>query len=65
MSAKTREHVDTFWELLDGILNAVLFLLIGLEVLVMRVDGRYVLAGALAIVITLLARWLSVAAIRT
>ena len=32
MSPQTREHVDTFWELIDEILNAVLFVLIGLEV---------------------------------
>jgi len=63
MSAKTREHVDTFWELLDGILNAILFLLIGLEVLVMPFHGRNFLAGLCMIPVTLLARWLSVGAI--
>ena len=36
MSDKTREHLDTFWELIDEILNAVLFVLIGLEVLLLR-----------------------------
>ena len=30
MSIKTREHIDTFWELIDGLLNALLFVLIGL-----------------------------------
>ena len=34
MSEKTREHLDSFWELLDEVLNAVLFVLIGLELLV-------------------------------
>ncbi len=63
MSEKTREHVDTFWALLDGILNAVLFLLIGLQVLVMPFHGRYLLAGLCMIPVTLLARWLSVGAI--
>jgi CPA1 family monovalent cation:H+ antiporter len=63
MSAKTREHVDTFWELLDGILNAILFLLLGLEVLVVPFDKRFVVAGLLAIPITVAARWLSVAGI--
>ena len=33
MTEKTREHVDTFWELIDEILNTVVFLLIGLEIL--------------------------------
>ncbi|HEX4055117.1 MAG TPA: sodium:proton antiporter [Tepidisphaeraceae bacterium] len=63
MSVKTREHVDTFWELIDGILNALLFLLIGLEVLVMPFDMRNILAGLCMVPATLLARWLSVGAI--
>ena len=61
MSKKTREHLDTFWELLDEILNAVLFVLIGLEVLVLAFTRQYLLAGLLAIVIVLFARWVSVA----
>src|SRR5206468_3917776 len=35
MSRQTQEHLDSFWELIDEVLNALLFLLIGLEVLVM------------------------------
>lgn len=60
MSETTREHLDTFWELVDEILNAVLFVLIGLEVLVLTVEGRYVLAGVLAIPTVLAARFISV-----
>jgi len=60
MSDKTREHLDTFWELVDGVLNAVLFVLIGLEVLVMHFEPAYLLAGLFAIVITLGARLVSV-----
>ncbi|WP_291985994.1 sodium:proton antiporter [Candidatus Accumulibacter sp. ACC007] len=63
MSEKTREHVDTFWELVDEILNVVLFLLIGLELLVLPIERGWLVAGALSIVIVLSARWLSVAAI--
>ncbi|HKI86553.1 MAG TPA: sodium:proton antiporter [Thermoanaerobaculia bacterium] len=63
MTEKTREHVDTFWELVDEILNVVLFLLIGLELLVLPIESRWLLAGVLAIPIVLLARWLSVAGI--
>jgi CPA1 family monovalent cation:H+ antiporter len=63
MSDETREHLDTFWELVDEILNAVLFLLIGLEVLVMPLEWKYFAAAACAIPIALLARWLSVSAI--
>jgi len=60
MSDQTREHLDTFWELVDELLNAVLFVLIGLEVLVLSFEGRYLLAGALAVPAALLARFISV-----
>jgi CPA1 family monovalent cation:H+ antiporter len=60
MSDTTREHLDMFWELTDEILNAVLFLLIGLEVLVLSFTGPYLVAGALAVVVVLFARFLSV-----
>lgn len=60
MSEQTREHLDTFWELVDELLNAVLFVLIGLEVLVLSFDGQYLLAGALAVPAALLARFISV-----
>ena len=60
MSGKTREHLDTFWELVDEILNAVLFVLIGLEVLVLVFIQEYLLAGLLAIPIVLLARFITV-----
>ena len=63
MTENTREHVDTFWELIDEILNVVLFLLIGLELLVLPIERGWLLAGVLAIPIVLAARWLSVAAI--
>lgn len=61
MSDKTREHLDNFWELVDEILNAVLFVLIGLEVLVLQLSGQSVLAGILAIPLVLLARFMVVA----
>jgi CPA1 family monovalent cation:H+ antiporter len=60
MSEITRQRLDDFWELLDEILNALLFLLIGMEVLVMPFTGALLIAGLLAIVITLFARWASV-----
>ncbi|WP_133011286.1 cation:proton antiporter [Marinomonas flavescens] len=63
MSDKTREHLDTFWELVDEILNVVLFMLIGLEFLVLPIVGEWLLAGAIAIPIVMLARWLCVAGI--
>lgn len=60
MSITTRERLDNFWELLDEILNVVLFVLIGLEVLVLQYQGLYLLAGILAIPLILLARFISV-----
>jgi CPA1 family monovalent cation:H+ antiporter len=61
MSPIVLEHVDTFWELVDEILNAVVFVLIGLEVLVMHFSGPYVLAGLSAIPVVLFARLVAVA----
>jgi CPA1 family monovalent cation:H+ antiporter len=60
MSPTTIEHLDTFWELIDEILNAVLFVLIGLEVIVLTFTGQYVLAGLLLIPCVLVARAISV-----
>jgi CPA1 family monovalent cation:H+ antiporter len=60
MSETTREHLDSFWELMDEILNAVLFLLIGLEILVLTIKGNYLIAGLIMIPVVLLARFISV-----
>jgi len=60
MSDQTRERLDNFWELIDEILNAVLFLLIGIELLILSLKGEYILAGIIAIPVVLLVRWFSV-----
>ncbi|MEJ2111102.1 MAG: sodium:proton antiporter [Acidobacteriota bacterium] len=60
MSEETREHLDMFWELMDEIMNAVLFVLIGLEIVILTLTAEYLLAGALMIPIVLLARLTSV-----
>lgn len=60
MSETTREHLDNFWELLDELLNAVLFVLIGLEVLVLSFQQPYLIAGLAAIPLVLAARWITV-----
>jgi len=60
MSDKTREHLDLFWELIDEILNAILFIMIGLEVLVLTFDMHYLVAGLFLIPVVLVARFLSV-----
>ncbi|MCP4703506.1 MAG: sodium:proton antiporter, partial [candidate division Zixibacteria bacterium] len=61
MSEKTRKHLDDFWELIDEILNAVLFVWIGLEILILTFDPNYLIIGLIAIPLTLLARFISVA----
>ncbi len=60
MSEITRDHVDKFWELLDEILNAVLFVLIGVEVLLITPHPIYLAAGLMAIPIVLFGRTVSV-----
>jgi CPA1 family monovalent cation:H+ antiporter len=60
MSDKTRQHLDDFWVLVDEVLNAVLFVLIGMEVLVVSYQQAYLLAGLLAIPLILLARLVAV-----
>ena len=65
MSETTREHLDTFWELVDEILNAVLFVLIGLEVLIIRFSPSLFFLGAVAIAAVLLVRGTVVGGILT
>ena len=60
MTEKTREHLDSFWELLDEVLNAVLFVLIGLELLVLDLEPAALAAGAVAIVAVTGSRLLAV-----
>lgn len=60
MSETTREHLDTFWSLVDEFLNAGLFVLIGLEIIILEVTPPIVRAALIAIPLVLLARWISV-----
>jgi len=60
MSDVTVQHLDTFWELIDEILNAVLFLLIGLEVMVLSSDSTIWLVGIVLAVLVLLSRLIAV-----
>ncbi|ABA56692.1 sodium/proton antiporter, CPA1 family [Nitrosococcus oceani ATCC 19707] len=59
MSNITETYVDKFWELLDLSFNAILFVLIGLELTIISLDGEYLLAGLLAIPVVLLARYMA------
>jgi len=60
VSDNTRDHLQKFWSLLDEILNSALFLLIGLEVLVIARADTPVALALVAIPLTLAARWLSI-----
>ncbi|WP_424942803.1 cation:proton antiporter [Aliiroseovarius crassostreae] len=61
MSEETRQYVDAFWKLIDEILNAVLFLMIGFEVFAVAFTGDAVMAGIFAIALALVARLAAVA----
>jgi CPA1 family monovalent cation:H+ antiporter len=60
MSDTTRHYVDLFWELIDEILNAVLFVLIGMEVLLVSFSVNIFIAAVVAMAVTLAARALTV-----
>jgi len=61
ISHKRRRHLDMFWELLDEILNAVLFMLIGLEMMVIPISALHLAIGLAAILAMLVGRFISVA----
>lgn len=60
MSGKTREHLDMFWELLDEILNAVLFMILGLEVILISFSKPIIMAILAVIIIVVGIRLLTV-----
>jgi CPA1 family monovalent cation:H+ antiporter len=61
MSDRSQQYIDAFWLLVDEVLNAVLFLMIGLTVLVLPFHRGMAWAALLAIPVALAARWISVA----
>jgi len=60
LSDTSKDYLVKFWELIDEILNAILFMLIGLEMLVIKINGMLLLIGVIGIFIALFARWVSV-----
>jgi CPA1 family monovalent cation:H+ antiporter len=60
MSETVREHLDTFWSLVDEVLNAILFVLVGFEIIRMTLTKSALLAGAIMIPVALCARFVSV-----
>ncbi len=57
----TRDYIDKFWEMMDEVLNAILFLLIGFEMLIIPFNQTLFWLGCVTIIIVLLARFISVA----
>lgn len=60
MSAMDKDYLDKFWEMIDEILNAILFLIIGFEILLIPDIRQYWVVGCLSIGIVLLSRLLSI-----
>jgi CPA1 family monovalent cation:H+ antiporter len=63
MSEHTREHLDSFWELLDELLNVVLFVLVGLEIVTLSLSGQYIAAGLCAVLAMVVSRLVTVGSI--
>tara|TARA_B100000497_G_C7692833_1_gene421826 strand:+ start:2082 stop:3347 length:1266 start_codon:yes stop_codon:yes gene_type:complete len=59
MSANTELYIDKFWETSDALLNGILFVLIGLEILILPYNSTHLIAGVICIPIILLIRWFS------
>jgi len=59
MSEVTEAYVDKFWELIDILLNTILFILIGMELLVLTFETNYLIAGLIAIPLVLASRYIS------
>ena len=59
MSEVTEQYVDKFWELIDILLNTVLFVMIGMEMLVLTFNSTYIIAGLIVIPALLIARYVS------
>lgn len=60
MKSITQDYLIKFWELIDEILNAVLFLFIGFELLMIKDLKHFMIPGLLAIVVVLIARFISI-----
>lgn len=60
MSQTTRDYVHKFWEMIDVLLNAVLFLIMGFEIIIIQFDWHYLYASVMVIPIMLLGRYLAI-----
>jgi CPA1 family monovalent cation:H+ antiporter len=59
MSGLTADYVNKFWEIVDEILNALLFVLIGLELIIVDIQLGYIIAGLVAAIVVLAIRYTS------
>lgn len=59
MSKVTEQYVDKFWELIDILLNTILFVMIGMEILVLTFNSTYIVAGFIIIPVLLISRYVS------
>ncbi|MBL4605619.1 MAG: sodium:proton antiporter [Flavobacteriaceae bacterium] len=59
MSEVTEQYVDKFWELIDILLNTILFVMIGMEMLVLTFNSSYIIAGFIVIPVLLVSRYIS------
>jgi len=60
-SERSHQSLEKFWELIDEMLNTILFVMIGLQMLNLPFLNKYWLAGGIGIAVILIARWLSIA----
>jgi CPA1 family monovalent cation:H+ antiporter len=60
MEQDTRQRIEIFWDLIDEIMNALLFMLIGLKILTLTINIHHIILGCIAIIVVLLGRWISV-----
>ena len=59
-SESLKENMTIFWRVLDEILNAILFVLIGLEVIILEFETNFLIAGILAIAVVLISRFIAI-----
>jgi CPA1 family monovalent cation:H+ antiporter len=60
LSPTSRDYLGKFWDLIDEIFNAILFLLIGLQILVIKTHSTIMIIGCIMILVVLFARWVAV-----
>ncbi|MEM9242812.1 MAG: sodium:proton antiporter [Pseudomonadota bacterium] len=60
MSVHARQYLNEFWETIDELLNAILFLMIGFEITIIHLSGKLFIATIIAILVVLICRFIAV-----